>query len=197
MMNLTTREMTLIAVFPALMAATAWLSIPIGIGAPLTLQTLFVMLAGTILGEKLGTISILIYVLLGFIGLPIFAGMQGGPGVIFGPTGGFIISFILLAYFAGKMKSVKIINNEFLNIVIILIVGNILLYMIGGTYMSYVLKLDLRGTLAILMLFVFGDFVKILLTSYVYINIRPYLTYEGSQIWKWKKCFEVQINLTQ
>ena len=107
-MNLTTKEITLVAIFPALMAATSWLTIPIGIGAPITLQTLFVMMAGLILGKKLGTISVFVYVMLGAIGIPVFAGMQGGIGVILGPTGGFIIAFILMAYLSGIMKNIKI-----------------------------------------------------------------------------------------
>lgn len=177
-MNLTTKEITLVAIFPALMAATAWISIPIGIGAPITLQTMFVMMAGLLLGKKLGTISILVYVILGAIGLPIFAGFQGGFGVILGPTGGFIISFILMAYFIGFMKNVKIINNEIINISVILVIANLIVYMIGGAYMGFVLNISLSSTVAILVPYIFGDILKLIIALYAYLNIRSYVTYE-------------------
>lgn len=181
-MNLTTKEITLVAVFPAMMAATAWIAIPLGIGAPITLQTLFVMLSGILLGYKLATISMVVYVLLGVIGLPIFAGFQGGIGVIFGPTGGFIISFIIMAYFIGKMKNVIFINNEIFSLVLILLVANLIVYMIGGTYMSIVLKTNLSSTIAIMLPYLIGDFLKIIVVIYAYLNIRSHLTYEATQI---------------
>lgn len=181
-MKLTTREITLVAVIPALMAATAWISIPFGIGAPITLQTMFVMIAGLLLGQKLGTISILIYVILGAIGLPIFAGLQGGIGVITGPTGGFILSFILMAFFIGKMKNINFINNEKINLFVILVVSNLLVYMIGGAYMGSYLNINIASTIALLSPFVIGDSLKIIVALYAYLNIRSHLTYEGSQI---------------
>ena len=177
-MKLSTQELTKVAIFPALIAATAWISIPVGIGAPITLQTLFVMLAGIILGSRLGSFSIFVYVLLGAIGLPIFAGMNGGFGVLVGPSGGFLVGFILMAFMVGKMKNVKIINNEFFNIFIILTISTIVLYMIGGAYLGYVLNLNLASTLAILTTFFFGDLVKITIVSYVHLNIRSHETYE-------------------
>jgi len=181
-MNLTTKEITLVAIFPALMAATSWLTIPIGIGAPITLQTLFVMMAGLILGKKLGTISVFVYVMLGAIGIPVFAGMQGGIGVILGPTGGFIIAFILMAYLSGIMKNIKIINNEYIDLFLILIFINFIVYMIGGTYMSFIINTNLSSTVAILGQYIFGDFIKIVIAIYAYLNIRSYVTYEHTEI---------------
>lgn len=179
-MNLTTREMTIVALFPALMAATAFIAIPVGIGAPITLQTLFVMLAGVLLGSRLGAISILIYVVLGAIGLPIFAGFTGGFGVLFGPTGGFIFSFIIMAFIVGKMKNVNFINNDLANIFITLVIANLIVYMIGGAYLGYYLKLNLASTVAILVPYLFGDFIKIVIVSYVHLNIRSRVSYEGA-----------------
>jgi len=72
------RELTLIALFPAMMGATAGVVIPLGGLPPITLQTIFVFMAGLILGPKHAGISIGIYVLLGAIGLPIFSGYRGG-----------------------------------------------------------------------------------------------------------------------
>jgi len=78
----------------ALIAVTAWIAVPFSV--PFTLQTFGVFCALLILGGKLGTIAISVYVLLGAVGLPVFAGFQGGTGIIFSQLGGFIIGFIVI-----------------------------------------------------------------------------------------------------
>lgn len=78
----------------ALISVTAWISIPFAV--PFTLQTFGVFCALLMLGGKLGTVAITVYVLLGTIGLPVFAGFQGGTGIIFSQLGGFIIGFIVM-----------------------------------------------------------------------------------------------------
>lgn len=88
----------------ALISVTAWIAVPFAV--PFTLQTFGVFCALLLLGGKLATIAISVYVLLGVIGLPVFAGFQGGTGVIFSPLGGFILGFIvmgLLYYFITKV----------------------------------------------------------------------------------------------
>ena len=181
-MRLTTREITSVAIFTAALASTSWITIPLGSIAPITLQTIFVMLAGLVLGSRLGTISIVAYIILGAIGLPVFAGFKGGIGILFGPTGGFIFSFIIAVYFIGKMKIIIFINNSIWYICVILIVANLLIYMIGGTYIKLYLNINLASTLAILYPYIIGDLIKIMVSLYVYTSIRTYLTYEGSQI---------------
>src|SRR5690625_2720814 len=102
-------DLTYGAVFVCLMAIganiTVWfpfLAVPIGgASVPLSLQTFFAILAGLMLGKKLGTISIITYILVGFAGVPVFAGLTGGPMVFATPTGGFIISFIFIAFITG------------------------------------------------------------------------------------------------
>ena len=111
-MNNRIKELTTIALFPALMGATAGISIPLFNLPPITLQTFFVFMAGLTLGPRKGALSMIIYVLLGAIGLPIFSGFRGGLNVLAGFSGGFLIGFIFSAAFIGFMKSVKIINNE-------------------------------------------------------------------------------------
>ena len=99
--SFTVRELCYIAVFTVIIILCSQLSIPMPAGVPMTLQTLIIPLAGIILGPRDGTLSTLIYVLLGAVGVPVFAGFTGGPGILFGMTGGFILSFPLLALFAG------------------------------------------------------------------------------------------------
>ena len=110
-------DLTFGAVFVCLMAVganiTVWfpmLAVPIGgTSVPLSLQTFFAIIAGFMLGKRLGAFAIITYILVGTAGLPIFAGLQGGPFVLISPTGGFLISFVFVAYLCGwiieKVKS--------------------------------------------------------------------------------------------
>lgn len=135
-------DLTFGAVFVCLMAVganiTVWfpfLAIPIG-GAtvPISLQTFFATLAGLMLGKKLGSISMITYILVGIAGVPIFAGLSGGPMALISPTGGFIISFVFIAFFVGwtaefaKRPSTPIYT-------VAAIIGLIFNYGIGVTYM--------------------------------------------------------------
>lgn len=92
-----TYDMAYIAVFAVLMAICSWISVPTTI--PFTLQTFAVFLAVIVLGGKRGTMSVLVFVLLGAVGVPVFAGFTGGLYVILGNTGGYIIGFL----FAGLL----------------------------------------------------------------------------------------------
>lgn len=102
-------EMTFGAVFVCLMAIganiTVWLpilAIPIGgVSVPLSLQTFFAILAGLMLGKKLGSLTMVVYTMVGIAGVPVFAGLTAGPMALMYPTGGFILSFILVAYVTG------------------------------------------------------------------------------------------------
>ena len=85
--------MVLAALFAGLMAVCAWISVPVS-DIAFTMQTFAVFLALLLLGGKWGTVSIFIYLLLGFVGLPVFSGFRGGPGVLLGVTGGFLWGFL-------------------------------------------------------------------------------------------------------
>ncbi len=98
---LTTRELCQIGVFAAVIAALSPLSIPLPLGVSITPQTFIIPLAGVMLGAKKGTLATVVYILLGALGLPIFSNFAGGLGVVFGPTGGYIYSFPLLAFLPG------------------------------------------------------------------------------------------------
>ena len=94
-------DICLIGVFTAIICVLGQIRIPMPYGVPMTLQTFAIPLAGMILGAKKGTISTLIYLILGAIGAPVFAGFSGGFGIVIGPTGGFILSFPIMALTAG------------------------------------------------------------------------------------------------
>lgn len=90
-----TYDMAYIAVFTVLMAICSWISIPGPV--PFTLQTFAVFLAVLLLGGKRSLIAVTVYILLGAVGIPVFAGFSGGIGIIIGTTGGYIVGFILVA----------------------------------------------------------------------------------------------------
>lgn len=95
-MILSTRDMTRCALMAVMIAVCSWISIPIG-PVPFTLQTLGVFCALGMLGGMRGMISIVLYVLLGAVGVPVFAGFAGGVGTLLGPSGGYIMGFVLSA----------------------------------------------------------------------------------------------------
>ncbi len=95
------RHLCLISLFSALMVIMAQIAIPMPIGVPITMQTFAVTLTGIILGSRKGFTATLIYILLGAVGLPVFANFTGGWQSITGPTSGFLLSFPLMAYIIG------------------------------------------------------------------------------------------------
>ena len=89
------RNLSRAALFAALMALCAWISVPAPV--PFTLQTFALFLAPGLLGGRLGAAAAGAYLLLGAFGLPVFAGFSGGLGALLGPTGGFLLGFLLTA----------------------------------------------------------------------------------------------------
>ena len=99
-----TTYMALCGLFAALMAICSMIWIPLGFTpVPVNLATLGVFLAGGLLGRKYGTISLAVYVLIGAVGVPVFAGFRGGLSVLAGPTGGYIIGYIAAAFLVGLL----------------------------------------------------------------------------------------------
>lgn len=132
-----TFKLILVALFAALTAAGAFVKIPIG-PVPVTLQFLFIALAGVLLGPYLGALSQLIYVLLGLIGVPLFT-LGGGISYIFNPTFGYLIGFILAPIAIGKVsESAK--APTFLRTFLGCMLGIAIIYIIGVPYMYIILK---------------------------------------------------------
>lgn len=97
-----TKDIVYTGIFAALIAVCSWISIPTAV--PFTLQTFAVFMAVLVLGGKLGTLAVVIYILLGAAGLPVFANFTGGMGILLGSTGGYIIGFILTALIMWAME---------------------------------------------------------------------------------------------
>lgn len=118
------RNLTLCAMFTALMAICSWLYIPFP-GIPFTMQTFGIALTLLTLGGKRGSAAIAAYLLLGAVGIPVFSGFQGGISAIVGPTGGFLMGFALgaLGYWALTALGVKPVPAIIANLAISYLVG--------------------------------------------------------------------------
>ena len=107
-MKISTKTIVTVGMFTAVLAVLSILQIPMPTGVPITLQTFAMALCGYVLGWQSGVAATLLYIVLGTVGVPIFAGMSAGPGVLFGYTGGFIFGFIsdiVMWHFCPQKKS--------------------------------------------------------------------------------------------
>src|SRR5690625_1764953 len=113
-------------------------------GVPITLQTFFAVMAGLVLGSRLGAFSMFVYMILGLVGAPVFAQFKGGAAMILSPTFGFILSFILVAYVAGKIVEMK---QAKISYIIAALVGMSINYVFGTNWMyaAYVLWFEAPG----------------------------------------------------
>ena len=116
-----------VAIMAALTAVMAQISIPMPMGVPMTMQTFAVTLAGVILGSKRGAVSMVVYLLIGSVGVPVFSNMGGGVQYLIGPTGGFLLSFPIMAYLIGLGVEKKSRKGCFL----FLVLGTVANYAVG------------------------------------------------------------------
>lgn len=105
--RMSTRDIVLIGMFAALLAAFSQISLPMPTGVPITIQAFGVALVGVVLGWKRALFSTIVYILLGAVGLPVFANFQGGLRVITGLTGGYILAWPVMAALCGASIPVK------------------------------------------------------------------------------------------
>ena len=148
MKKFTVKTIVLCAMFAALCCATAPISIPLPGGVPITLQTAAVFLAALLLGPLYGFVAVLVYVLLGAVGLPVFAGGKAGFSVLLGPTGGYIFGFMASAFvigwlieiFASKQQNPK---AEYMTILFSMVAGLLVIYTFGVIQLMLVAKLSL------------------------------------------------------
>ena len=142
MQKISIRDMCYIAVFTAIIAIVSQISVPMPAGVPMTMQTFIIPLAAVILGTRNGTITTVIYVLLGMFGVPVFAGFKGGLDSIFGMTGGFIVSFPILAFFAGIGYQLAIKAGKgirfYLILTVAVLLGSVCNYAFGTIWFSIV-----------------------------------------------------------
>jgi biotin transport system substrate-specific component len=157
------KSLVLVSFFAALTSVSALIAIPIG-PVPVTLQTAFVLLSGYALGPKNGTISQLIYIAIGLIGLPVFSKGGSGLGHLIGPTGGYLIGFVAAAFFTGYFTQKKPVS--FLKMFCIFFLGVAIVYTIGILQLMLVTKLPFTKAFIVGgVLFMPFDIVKILILT--------------------------------
>ena len=125
--KLSVRDMAYIAMFAVIMAVCSWISVPYVV--PFTLQTFGVFLAVGVLGGKRGTLAVLIYILMGCVGLPVFAGFSGGFGILLGSTGGYIVGFLVQALIMWAMEQIP--GNSNVVTIVSMVLGLIGCYAFG------------------------------------------------------------------
>ena len=127
-------DLSLIAMFAAIIAVCSWISIPMTV--PFTLQTLGVFCAVGLLGGKRGTLAVLTYILLGAIGLPVFAGFSGGMGILATSTGGYILGFLLSALLYWLITS--LLGNKTIVVILAMLLGLLVCYAFGTAWFMVV-----------------------------------------------------------
>lgn len=168
-------RLTLCGLFVALTAIGAFIKVP-GPLAPFSLQVLFVIMAGIILGPRLGFISQIAYIAIGLIGIPIFS-MGGGPSYIFQPTFGFLLGFAAAAFVVGEIVE----RSRPLTIKKLMLAGTaglVAIYAIGLPYLYFMVNVYLGKEMPLssviwtaCILFLPGDFLKLILASILSLKI--------------------------
>ena len=158
-----------VSVFIILTALGAYVRIPLPFTpVPITLQTFFVILTGAVLGKKLGTLSQAGYVILGTLGLPIFAGAGCGLTYLAGPTGGYLMGFIVGAFIVGCLIELR---KSAAWKVAIFILGLASVYLCGILWLSFVLNISLyKSVLLGVIPFIPGAVIKLTFAILIYVK---------------------------
>ncbi|MBD1381421.1 biotin transporter BioY [Bacillus sp. IB182487] len=165
--------MILCAMFAAVTAILAQLEIPLPI-VPISGQTLAVGITATILGSRYGALAMVCYMALGAIGLPVFAEAKGGLAILIGPTGGYIIGFILAAYFTGLILEKTM--HTFAMALVANVVGMIVTLICGTIQLKIVLSLSWPEAMAAgVYPFIVVGLIKAFLASWIGIEVRKRL----------------------
>lgn len=136
----------------------------------MTMQSVFVLLSGVLLGPRLASYSQLVYILIGLAGFPVFAGGRGGLSSFLSPSFGFVLSFVLAANIVGRLLEARDYTKK--NILLALVLGNTVIFSLGLAYMHLILNLYLGGSLDLMGLvkigllpFIPGEILKIILAT--------------------------------
>jgi biotin transport system substrate-specific component len=173
------RAMVFSALFTTLIIIGSYICIPLPFSPiPIVLSDFFVMLAGLLLGASWGMASVSLFLLTGLIGLPVFSGGKAGLAVFFGPTGGYLIGYLLgafaIGYIANLGKQRSVIKD-----LIALILGNILFFAAGVSWLKVFLKLTWEKSILFgLLPLIIGNIIKIIAAVILSRFLRAILKYD-------------------
>ena len=179
-MKLTTYELVLCALCAAVTCVLAPISVPLAGEVPISLATFAVLLSGILLGAKYGAISQLVYVLLGSVGVPVFAGWTGGIGITLGVTGGYIIGYIPMAFIAGllyhRFGREASGTRKYIVMFVSMVLATAVLYILGTAWCMAQTGMTLGASLAACVIpFLPGDLIKIVAVMLVSVPIEAAL----------------------
>lgn len=175
--KINTRQLTLIGLIAAVTCILGPLSLPIGI-VPISLTNLAIYFAVYALGGKRGTLSYIVYLFIGLVGLPVFSGFSGGFPKLFGPTGGYLIGFIFMAFISGIF--IDKFSNKIYMCFLGMVLGTIVTYIFGSAWLAYEAHIGFNKALAVGVLpFIPGDIAKMVLASLIGPQIRKRLINSG------------------
>ena len=172
--RLNTQDIVFTGIFAALIAVCSWISVPTAV--PFTMQTFAVFMAVLVLGGKRGTLAVVVYIILGAVGIPVFANFTGGFGILLGSTGGYIAGFILTALIMWGMEGISR-GNAILRIVSMLL--GLLACYTAGTIWFMVVYSRANGAIGVMTAlswcvfpFIIPDLIKIAIAYIISPSIR-------------------------
>ena len=177
--KITVKQLCFCGIFVALIAVCSWISVPTTV--PFTLQTFAIFLAVGLLGGKLGTIAVTVYVLLGAVGVPVFKGFKGGPAVIFGTTGGYIVGFIISALVMWLIQS--LFGTKLVVLIISMLAGLLVCYAFGTAWfmIAYAKKTGAIGLGSVLgwcvLPFILPDLIKIACVAVLTSRLKKHISF--------------------
>lgn len=164
MKNMNTVEITKIGLVAAVLCIIAPLSIPIG-PVPISFTNFIIYVAIFAIGSRRGLVSYLVYLLIGLVGLPVFSGFSGGPGKLFGPTGGYLFGFIFIFLISGYFIEKNYKDKK--NTILAMIIGTVVCYFFGTIWLNIQTGMGLsQAFMAGVIPFIPGDLVKIAVAAF-------------------------------
>lgn len=161
-------KISMTAITSCLICICAWISIPIA-GVPMTLQTLGIAFCGYLLGARIGTVATALYLTLGAVGLPVFAGFGGSLAFLVGPTGGFLIGFLPLACLIGIASKRKNILAE----LAFAFLGLFVCHLLGILWFAHVSGISIAQAFLLSSLpYIVKDILSIILARFLFLEIR-------------------------
>ena len=175
--KLTTYQMAVTAVMAAMLCVLGPLTVPIG-AIPISLANFVICLAAWLLGPRFGTLSVAIYLAIGLIGVPVFSGYGAGIAKVAGPTGGYLVGYLLLAFIGGmfieKSKGNAVISA------IGLVLGDAACYVLGTAWFVFQMQCELSYALAVCVYpFIALDLAKIVVSCIIGALLRKRLEQAG------------------
>lgn len=175
--KLSTKQLTLIGVMTAVTCILGPLSLQIGI-VPISFTNLAIYFSVYILGRKSGTLSYIVYLLVGLAGLPVFSGFTGGFPKMSGPTGGYLIGFIFMALISGIF--IDHFSKKTYMCFLGMMLGTIVTYIFGTAWLAFQSNLTFNAALTLGVLpFIPGDLIKMVIATLIAPKIKNRLIHAG------------------